>query len=185
MTNWSAHDAGMGVGFMKRLLTMLLVLTGLAVAQPSQKTVVFARAIAKAEGFGIPKALPTRYHNPGDLKARRGQSYPGQCGIGKGGHVIFCSDRAGWAALYRQVERILTGTSRFYTVNMTLTEVARKYAGNWRVWAGNVARNLGVTPDTTLWAFFDIPPDVKFSVPELRYVLTLPRHVCYDSEMGV
>ena len=27
----------------------------------------FARAIAKAEGFGLPGALPTRANNPGDM----------------------------------------------------------------------------------------------------------------------
>ena len=110
----------------------------------------FAHAIAKAEGYGMKHVIPTRYHNPGDLKAVKGFTYPGQIGIGKGRHVIFANDAAGWNALYYQIGKMVSGESRHYLPSMTIEQVARKYAGNWRQWSTNVAHNLGVPANTTL-----------------------------------
>jgi hypothetical protein len=118
----------------------------------------FARAIAKAEGSGKKGVIPTRYHNPGDLKAVHGFKYPGQVGIGKGKHVIFQTDQAGWAALIHQINTILAGQSKHYTLDMTLQQVAKKYAGNWQRFAKSLAHNLGVPQDTTLAEYFEIPP---------------------------
>jgi hypothetical protein len=109
-----------------------------------------AAAIGKAEGFGKPHAIPTRYHNVGDLKAAPGQKWPGQIGVGKGRHVIFKSDAAGWAALEGQILRIIEGRSHVYRSDTTIHQMAKRYAENWRVWERNVATNLGVTPDTEL-----------------------------------
>lgn len=132
-------------------------------SEVSSKVESFACAVAKAEGWSTPGTIPYRYRNPGDLKVRRGERYPGQVGIGKANHVIFRSDAAGWAALYHQIDKALAGESKFYQQDMTLAQVAKKYAANSRLWARNVAHNLGVTPDTTLQEYFDLAPTVRFS----------------------
>jgi len=123
----------------------------------STKVETLSGAIAKAEGFCLVGSLPNRYHNPGDLKAIAGYRYPGQIGIGKGGHVIFRNNAAGWNALEHQLDKIAAGNSR-YNVNMTLKEIGKKYAGNWRVWSKNVSHNLGVDPNAQLWEILGIAP---------------------------
>jgi hypothetical protein len=99
-----------------------------------------ARAIARAEGFGVPGAIPTVRHNPGNIRML---SAPFDI-------ATYESDADGWAALYRQVSLMLYGGSRVYSPDMPLSEVARLYTGEARYmdWAWNVARVLGVTPDT-------------------------------------
>jgi hypothetical protein len=143
---------------MKLFLSFVLLLTTSCFAQ--DRVQVLASAIAKAEGFGRAGTIPSRYRNPGDLKAVRGYRYPGQMSVGKGGHVIFRSNAAGWDALDHQIEKIMDGTSR-YNVNMTLREISRKYAGDSRVWTKNVAHNLGVDPETDLWEILDVPPRLE------------------------
>jgi len=141
------------------LFAMLLTMfqrTAVAVNQVHN----MAHAIAKAEGFERKGTIPSRYHNPGDLKSIKGYRYPGQVGIGKGGHVIFRNDEAGWAALEHQIEKIKAGTSR-YSVNMTLREFGKRYAGNWRIWSKNVAHNLGVNPQAYLWECLGIAPALE------------------------
>lgn len=141
-----------------RTLLALLLLTTSCFAQDQVQ--VLASAIAKAEGFGRAGTLPSRYRNPGDLKAVRGYRYPGQVGVGKGGHVRFRNNAAGWSALEHQLYKVIEGTSR-YNVNMTLQEFSKKYAGNSRVWVRNVAHNLGVVPETYLWEILDVPPTLE------------------------
>jgi hypothetical protein len=148
-----------------RLLILKLVslcLVGTCWAQ--DKVVVFADAVAHAEGFYRKGSIPNRFHNPGDLKARPGEKYPGQVRIGKGGHVIFRSDAAGWAALYHQIDKALAGESHFYRQDMTISAVAKRYAANYRLWARNVSRALGVAPSTTLEEFFELPPKVTYDM---------------------
>jgi hypothetical protein len=135
---------------------MLLLLTPLAWG--SSKNDDFAIAIAKAEGFYIKNSLPNRYHNPGDIKYDRTFRYHGQVGVGKGGHVIFRNDAAGWYALRAQIDKMKSGESRHYSPTMTINQIAKKYAANYRVWAKNVAHNLDTTPTTTIAELFDIPP---------------------------
>ena len=122
---------------------------------------IFARAIAEAEGFGRRGALPTRYHNPGDLKAVRGYVYPGQARVGKGGHVVFKTDSDGWNAMYNQIAKMRDGSSWHYVSSMSIKTVARSYAGNWRVWAKNVSRNMESDETTTLAEFFEDEPRLK------------------------
>jgi hypothetical protein len=110
----------------------------------------FVHAIANAEGFGRKQALPTRYKNPGDLKAVEGFKYEGQIKVGKRKHVVFATDEDGWKALYRQINLIAQGYSKHYTLDMTLQQMAKKYAGNWRAWSRNVSHSLGVSQSTTL-----------------------------------
>jgi hypothetical protein len=139
-----------------RLLLALLFCTTICSARSIDR---LAQAIAKAEGFYSPGAtLPKRCGNPGDLKALRSQRYPGQVGICKGGHVRFRTQDDGWAALNHQLEMIVNGESKRYTINMSLQEIGRGYAGSWRIWSRNVAHNLGTTPDTYLFEVLDIPP---------------------------
>jgi hypothetical protein len=125
-----------------------------------------ATAIGTAEGYGIKGALPTRYKNPGDLKGRPDMF--GALRAGKGGHLVFKNDAAGKAALQQQLGLVLTGRSRHYTLDMTLEQMARRYAKNRRNWSRYVARLLGVSPKVTLRDYLcegdvDVPPEVSFA----------------------
>ena len=128
---------------MRRLDGLYLVAALLLVfwiMSPSRKIRRIAEAIARAEGYGVPGAIPTVRNNPGNIKDASGRirTYPT---VGDG-----------WDALYRQVLLMLTGESRWYRPEMTIAEVARIYTGEstYMDWARNVARILGVTPDTRL-----------------------------------
>ncbi len=143
---------------MKTIITLVL-LTASVIAHALTPTQKLAHAIAKAEGFGARNAKPTRLHNPGDIRARCGNAYPGQVGIDKQGYAIFKTDRAGWAALEAQIDKIVVGASRFYSVNSTLRQLGRGYATS-SIWARNVAKNLGVTPDTSLFEILDVAPAI-------------------------
>jgi hypothetical protein len=155
---------------MKTIITLVL-LTASVVAHALTPTQKLARAIAKAEGFGIKNSVSTRYHNPGDIRASHGVKYFGQIGINTRGYVIFKDDRAGWAALEGQIEKIITGASRFYNVNMTLAQISRSYATS-SIWVKNVAKNLGVTPATWLFEILDVPPlvTVTMNVHDLDFL---------------
>ena len=142
---------------MRKLLLFALLLLTTSFCFAQDRVQILASAIAKAEGFGKAGAIPSRYKNPGDLKAVRGYRYPGQVGVGKGGHVIFRSNAAGWNALEHQLYKIIEGTSRHYTVNMTLRQLGKRYAGS-SVWAKNVARTLRVGLDAQLWEILDVAP---------------------------
>lgn len=127
----------------------------------SQKLDKLAVAISHAEGFGVRHAIPTRYHNPGDLKSRPGLAkLPGQKRLGKGNHMVFTTDAAGWAALKDYLSKMADGRSRRYRPGMTLTQVARMYAGRWRPWAAIVSEELGVLPTATVAELLtpDTPP---------------------------
>jgi hypothetical protein len=140
-----------------RKIVPTLVLLLISVATVAQiNTTPFAHAIAKAEGYGVKRAIPTRYHNPGDLKAVHNFRYPGQIAVGKGGHVIFRTDADGWAALDHQIYKMAYG-SRLYKPTMTLSEIGRKYAGD-RHWSAHVAKNFGCSPQVTLAEILEIPP---------------------------
>lgn len=151
------------------LMCFLLFVSAAACAQQPapQKMQQLAQAIAKAEGYYVRGSIPQRCANPGDIKPGAVR-LPGQVGVCKGGHARFRNDAAGWAALDHQIEKIVDGTSR-YSVNMSISEVARRYAGNHRVWARNVSHNLKVTPETDLWEILDVPPTLvltKAVVPD-------------------
>jgi len=92
----------------------------------AQKLDTLCHAIAHAEGFGIPHTIPTRYHNPGDLKSRPGlPPLEGQRKIGKAGHVVFVNDEAGWAALREYITGIAEGRRKHYAASMTLSATSR------------------------------------------------------------
>lgn len=104
-----------------------------------------AHAIGLAEGDNVVGAVPYRAHNPGDLKL-------GDVGLGTiNGITIFHSDAEGEAALEKQLDKAADGSSRYYHLDMTIADMARRWTANDAdTWAANVARFLGVTPDTTL-----------------------------------
>jgi hypothetical protein len=136
-----------------------------------------ATAISHAEGFGKRGTIPTRYHNPGDLKAfPNSPPLAGQVRIGKGGHIVFKNDEAGKAALRDSILKMMDGRSAHFHPGMTLNQVARRYAEDWRPWVRIVSRELGVPPTTTLRAYFHSGPMPSYShsraVPS--YVHTRP-----------
>lgn len=114
----------------------------------------FAHAIAKAEGFGIPNAIPTRAHNPGDLVI------PGWTGAKLGENIsVFDSDLEGWNRLYHQLQLIIDGASRVYTLNDTIASMASKWTKtNQAAWAATVASELNATPDVPLLYLLTVPP---------------------------
>jgi hypothetical protein len=167
----------------KLLLLIALVLLpvfGGAQTVDKQKVNTFAAAVAHAEGFGKRHAIPTRYHNPGDLKTiPAAKKLPGQKAIGKGGHVIFNNDDAGWNALRTLITKMGTGESRHFKPNMTLVQVARMYAGNWRPWLKIVSTELGVPPTTRVCDL--LAPDPEPEPPVVPFTtsvaeLNLPQH---------
>lgn len=109
----------------------------------------FVQAVAHAEGFGQPGAVPTTHHNPGDLG-------PGDCpgfpfDYHSGSNVCQLPDDAtGWNFLTTKITNAFTGRSAVYSPNMTILQFARSYAGNWQDWANNVAGALGVTTNTVI-----------------------------------
>jgi hypothetical protein len=105
----------------------------------------FADAIAHAEGYGIPGAIPTVANNPGDLVIPGWSPTMGSAGI-----AVFDSPDYGWSRLYRQIALIVRGESAHYDLDMTLAEMGRVYAGGDDNWARNVAAHLGVSTSTTL-----------------------------------
>lgn len=142
------------------ILTIFLLMTASAFALSPSPMEALAGAIAKAEGFGVHGTIPTRLHNPGDIRSTMRHAYPGQVGLDKHGHVIFKSDRAGWAALREQIEKIVSGESKHYSVNMTLRQLARRYATS-PTWVRNVSGVLHTKPDAELWEVLDVAPKLE------------------------
>jgi hypothetical protein len=137
------------------LLIILSSIVGHAQGPDTGKVNDLATAISHAEGFGRRGTIPSRYHNPGDLKTHP-DSVPlaGQVRIGKASHIVFKDDEAGKAALRDYILRMMDGRSGHFHATMTLNQVARVYAQNWRPWVKAVSKELGVPPTTTLWAYF-------------------------------
>ena len=171
---------------MKKTLLMLMgsmFLTLLAHGQElridEQKLDNFAQAVAKAEGFGVKGTIPTRCHNPGDIRSfAQGVHYPGQVGLNRNGYVIFKNDAAGFAVLKTLIRKMVSGESKHYSPDMTITKIGKVYAGS-RVWAKNVAHNMGVEPTVTLATLLREeevpPPDIQMdAVPPALFALTLP-----------
>lgn len=137
------------------LLIVLSSVGGYAEGPDTDKVNDLATAISHAEGFGKRQTIPSRYHNPGDLKAfSQSTSLAGQVRIGKAGHIVFKDDEAGKAALREYILRMVDGRSSHYHPNMTFNQVAHVYAENWRPWVRVVSRELGVPPHTTLREYF-------------------------------
>lgn len=146
----------------------------------------FSWAIAKQEGFFVKKTIAHRLHNPGDLKTVAGYRYPGQVGTDKYGHAIFKNEYWGWAALEHQVRKMCVD-SQHYSPQMSIQQVGKKYAKDWKRWSANVARNMQCDPHTTLAELFDIPPVVVVPVDWhrldsiIQYRATIPS-MAYDDD---
>lgn len=116
----------------------------------------FADAIAHAEGFyevrpdGDPN-LPQRCNNPGDLTddGDIGYGTARSKGFGAANITIYPSAIDGWNALYRKIRRALSGSSRTYTLDMSIEQFGWTYARDVK-WAPNVAARLGIPLSTTL-----------------------------------
>ena len=110
-------------------------------------TDAFADAIAYAEGFYVFGSRAARNNNPGNLTVDtigRAVRYDGP-------FVVYGTVTDGWNALKRQIERMLDGTSAFYSPEMTIRQIADVYtATDKAAWAANVASRLGVTVNTVL-----------------------------------
>ena len=162
------------------MLVLLLVSAAFSAAQTvvmpgysSRRVDDLEAAIGRAEGYGIKRTIPSRYRNPGDLKATAGVRLPGQIGVGKGQHIIFRTDEDGKLALHRQLLLILAGKSKHYNLDMNINQVARTYAQSWQGWARRVSTVLHVSPRTTLRDLLvnvsdvDVPP--VLSAPPLNF----------------
>lgn len=78
-----------------------------------------AQAIAHAEGFGVPGAVPTRAHNPGDMVCPWLQGPK----MGPEGVQVFPSDDIGWNALEQQLALIRDGRSHVYLSSMNILQM--------------------------------------------------------------
>lgn len=97
-----------------------------------------ALAIANQEGFNVPGSVAQRNHNPGNLTNL------------SGAFQVFVTDSEGWEALYRYVERMLSGEG-LYPAGITIEEASRIYTGTQQQeWAANVAAYLGVSINTPM-----------------------------------
>ena len=107
-----------------------------------------AAAIAQAEGYGAPNAVPTIANNPGDLVL--GDIGYGVTGAAGGVQITnFPNAAAGYAALQNQINAIAGGTSTVYPAGATIAQVSNIYSGSTSgAWGNNVASILGVTTDT-------------------------------------
>lgn len=115
------------------------------------------RAIALAEGAGVPGSAPDRYNNPGDLSKgdEHGQAVSSYTTLQDGENlIVFASKEAGWNALYTKIANIVSGASSTYAPSMSWRQIAQKYAGNASAWLSNVTTALGVAPDDTFASYF-------------------------------
>lgn len=153
---------------MRIITTILLLFVANICCAQTDRVQDLAKAIAKAEGYYKAGTIPNRFNNPGDIRALRGARYPGQIGISKRHYVIFKTKDAGWSALRHQIEKVISGESKVYTVNLTFKQFGKKYASS-PIWAKNVSKTLSVSPSTALWEFLDVGPAVTFnaSLPDL------------------
>lgn len=111
----------------------------------------FARAIAAAEGYGLPGTIPTKANNPGDLTDDGNLGYGVMQSSGPHGAAItiYPTAEEGWQALYKKLHRALAGASHVYRLDMTIEQIGIKWSGD-PVWARNVARSLGCDCNFTL-----------------------------------
>lgn len=104
------------------------------------------QAIAAAEGFGVPGAIPTVAKNPGDLVLSGWSPTLGGAGI-----AVFDSVDYGWSRLHRQLQLIVSGASSVYSLDDTIASMGQKWANGDPAWAANVAGYLGVSVGTPLY----------------------------------
>jgi hypothetical protein len=139
---------------MAKLISLMLLGTcsGLSVEQLAKVEQV-ATAIARTEGFYVKGTIPNRLHNPGDIKSRHRDAYPGQTGLYHG-YVVFKNDKAGWRVLENQITAIVDGESTKYTQEMTFAQIAKVYATSPQ-WPKTFCKILQISPDETFKQFME------------------------------
>lgn len=111
---------------------------------------LIASAIATEEGFWTLNSLPSRNHNPGDL---RGAPWlPAPVSMNKG-FVLFKSDPEGVAGLYHQ---IALNIARGFTLRKLIEVWAPPSENNTSDYLENVQRKVGVNPDVPLMNYLEI-----------------------------
>jgi hypothetical protein len=110
-----------------------------------------ARLIAQEEGFGIPGAVPTRDHNPGDLRHSPHSTHTpdNPNAIGQ-----IDSDADGWADLERQLQLY---AKRGMTLKDAIYEFAPPAENNSEQYLAFVCKELGVDQDCTVAQALEIP----------------------------
>jgi hypothetical protein len=131
----------------------------------STKVEELACAMARTEGWMVSGSLPNRLHNPGDIRSRLKNAYPGQIGLYHG-YVIFRNDRAGWRVLEDQIIAIVTGESKRYVQGMTFAQIAKVYAASPQ-WPKTFCKILHISPQLTFQEYFGLAPRVL--VTEARH----------------
>lgn len=101
-----------------------------------------AELISNEEGFGIPGAVPTRDHNPGDLRHSPHSSHAGE-GSNDIGEID--NDADGWADLERQLQLY---AERGLTLRQVIGEYAPPEENNTDRYLSYICQGLGgVDPD--------------------------------------
>lgn len=124
----------------------------------------FAHAIAVAEGYGADEYNgPTRNNNPGDL-SDGADTFGYDPNIKDSKVTTFPDDVTGWFWLRNKLNRIVDGASTVYSEyartlglrdssELSIRQLAQKWAGSWQNWSANVSRELGVTDSTKVKEF--------------------------------
>jgi hypothetical protein len=111
------------------------------------------RAIARAEGANIKDSNPDRLNNPGDI-SDGGATYGFETHSGSA-VTNFPDKQTGWRYLYNKIRSaFIDETSNVYSPNMTWTQFAEKWAGDWQSWVANVTGPLNVSPDDRVGDYF-------------------------------
>jgi hypothetical protein len=109
---------------------------------------LISHAVGFAEGADKAGSNPDRLNNPGDISDGGGQ-FGFECHSGS--NVTHFPDKTtGWQWLHDKIENAYNGTSREYFSTDTWTQIAQKWAGNWRPWLVKVTEVLGVSADSTM-----------------------------------
>ena len=101
-----------------------------------------AELISKMEGYGIPGAIPTIRHNPGDLRHAPHASHEGE---GSNDIGIEDSDADGWADLERQLQLF---ANRQMTLRAAIYAFAPPNENNTEDYLDFICQELGVSAST-------------------------------------
>ncbi len=112
-----------------------------------------AELIAAEEGYGIPGALPTRDHNPGDLR-HSPHSFHSSDAPDAIGEIDTPVD--GWNDLVRQLA-LYAGRAPAMTLAQAIYDWAPPSENNSAAYLAYIVKGLGVSSDTPLTDALQIP----------------------------
>jgi hypothetical protein len=113
---------------------------------------LLARLISKEEGFGIPGTVPTRDHNPGDLRHSPHSSHAGE---GPNDIGIIDDDADGWSDEERQLQLY---ASRGLTLRQMIVDYyAPSNENNSEAYLDFICEGLGLGPDTLVSEALKLP----------------------------